>query len=378
MSKERISGNQVFWMISSMQIGMTILLTINPSIAVAKQDAWISILLSSIFSVGLAYVLTRISIMYPNESLITYAPKIMGKILGHVIILLYVLYWFTVLAIILRQYGDFMIGSILQLTPVIVPIIGMLIVAAYVTFEGIEVLARCSEVMGPLILLGIMVPLLLNIPEIQVDNLLPVLVDNSPLVLFKGALPTASFLGDNILLMMILPFLAHPREGVKGALLGSVVSGIFTLLSALECIAIFGYSTASRQTYPFLNLVRFVSFGFLQNLDAIVVAIWTIGVFIKVAIYLFAASYGSAQWFGIKRWRIFIFITIPIVIVLAMLPRNFVDSSILFPKLVAVPFNLPVIFILLPLLLWIVGAFRNRKKKGEKQKQPKAPQQEGI
>ncbi|MHA7965508.1 GerAB/ArcD/ProY family transporter [Paenibacillus sp. CAU 1782] len=374
MSKEKINGNQIFWMISTMQIGMTILLTINPSIAVAKQDAWISILLSSLFSVGLAYVLTRISIMYPNDTLVSYAPKILGKFLGHVVILLYVIYWYTVLAIILRQYADFMIGTILQLTPVIIPIIGMLLVAAYVSFAGIEVLARCSEVLGPLILLGIMVPLLLNISQIKIHNLMPFMADNTPLVLLQGALPTASFLGDNIMLMMILPFLARPREGMKGAVLGSVVAGLFTLLSAMQCIAIFGFSTASRQTYPFLNLVRFISFGFLQNLDSIVVAIWIMGIFIKVSLYLFAASYGSAQWFGVKRWRIVIFIAAPIALVLAMLPRNFVDSSILYPKLVAVPFNLPVHFILLPLLLWIVGSIRSKKKKGQKPKQqPKVP-----
>lgn len=368
MSKENISGNQIFWMISTMQIGMTILLTINPSIAVAKQDAWISILLSSLFSVGLAYVLTRISIMYPNETVVTYAPKILGKILGHIVILLYIIYWYTVLAIILRQYADFMIGTILQLTPVIIPILGMLMVAVYVSFAGIEVLARCSEVLGPIILLGIMVPLLLNISQIKINNLLPVMADNTPFVLLKGALPTASFLGDNILLMMILPFIANPRKGVKGAILGSIVAGLFTLLSAMQCIAIFGHSVASRQTYPFLNLVRFISFGFLQNLDAIVVAIWIMGIFIKVSLYLFAASYGSAQWFGVKRWRIVIFISAPIALVLSMLPRDFVDSSILFPKLVAVPFNLPVNFILLPLLLWTVGAVRNRKKKIENPK----------
>ncbi len=374
MSKEKINGNQIFWLISTMQIGMTILLTLNPSIAVAKQDAWISILISGLFSVGLAYVLTRISILYPNESLVTYAPKILGKFVGHVVILLYVVYWYTVLAIILRQYADFISGTTLQLTPVFIPILGMLLVAAYVSFAGIEVLARCSEVLGPLILLGIMVPLLLNAPQIKIHNLLPIMADNTPLVLLMGALPTASFLGDNIMLMMILPFLARPREGVKGAILGSVVASIFTLLSAMQCIAIFGQSTSSRQTYPFLNLVRFISFGFLQNLDSIVVAIWIMGIFIKVSLYLFVASYGTAQWMGIKRWRIIIFIAAPIALTLAMLPRNFVDSSILYPKLVAVPFNLPVLFILLPLLLWIVGAIRSKKKTAGKTKQlPKAP-----
>lgn len=172
--------------------------------------------------------------------------------------------------------------------------------------------------------------------------------------------------------MMVLPFLAHPRDGMKGAVIGSVVAGLFTMLSAMQCIAIFSHSTASRQSYPFLNLVRFVSFGFLQNLDAIVIAIWIMGIFIKISLYLFAASYGSAQWFGIKRWRIVIFIAAPIALVLSMLPRNFVDSSILFPKLVAVPFNLPVLFILLPLLLWIVGSIRNRKMKKKGRQQPKA------
>lgn len=368
MIKEKINGNQIFWMISTMQIGMTILLTITPSIAVAKQDAWIAIAISTLFSAGLAYVLSRISIMYPGETLVTYAPKILGKFLGHIVILLYVIYWYTVLAIILRQYADFMIGTILPLTPVLVPIIGMLLVAAYVSFAGIEVLARCSEVFGPLVLLGIMLPLLLNFSQFKINNLLPVMVDGSPLVLLKGALPTASFLGDNILLMMILPFLSKPREGTKSAVLGSVVAGVFTMFSAMQCIAIFGYSAAARQTYPFLNLVRFISFGFLQNLDSIVIAIWIMGIFIKVSLYLFAASYGSAQWFGVKRWRTVIFIAAPVALVLAMLPRNFVDSSILYPQLVAVPFNLPVHFILLPLLLWIVGFIRSKNKSKNKNK----------
>ncbi len=42
----KVSGIQVFWMITIMDIGMTLLMTFTPGLQAAKQDAWVSMLVA--------------------------------------------------------------------------------------------------------------------------------------------------------------------------------------------------------------------------------------------------------------------------------------------------------------------------------------------
>ncbi len=374
MDKQRVSSNQLFWMISTMQVGMSILLTLNPAIGTAKQDVWIATSLSALFGTGIALICSRLSVLYPGEPLTSFVPKVAGRWLGHAAIFLLMLYWFTVLAIILRQYAEFIIGTILPRTPVYIPIIGMILLACYVVYSGIEVIGRCSEIFGPLVLAGIFIPMLLNLKQVQLSNLLPIYVDNGALEIMKGALPTAAFLSDNIMLLVLFCFLVNPKDGVKSAVLGTGVAGALTVFAAFECVSIFGYMTASGHIYPFFNLVRYVSFGFLQNMDSLVVAIWIMGVFIKVSLYLFVCSFGVSEWFGIKRWRKSIFYVAPLMLLLSLLPRNFVESSVLYPKLVAIPFNLPVQSFFVPALLWLIAEIKHWRKR---KRQRLTPSSEG-
>jgi spore germination protein KB len=363
MNKQSISSNQLFWMISTMQVGMSILLTLNPATVAAKQDVWISTILSTLFGMAIAFVCSRLSVLYAGESLISFAPKAAGKWIGHFCIFLLMLYWFTVLAIILRQYAEFIIGTILPRTPVFIPIVGMLLVACYVVAAGIEVIGRCAEIFGPLVLIGILMPLLLNLKQLHFGNILPVFVDNGAVAILKGSLPTAAFLSDNIMLLMLFSFLTAPKNGIKSSMLGTGIAGLLTVFAAFECVAIFGYMTASGHIYPFFNLVRYVSFGFFQNMDSLVVAIWIMGVFIKVALYLYVCSFGLSQWFGIKRWRMSLAYIVPLMLLLSMLPRNFVESSVLYPRMIAIPFNLPVQSFFVPTFLWVIAEIRYRNKK---------------
>ncbi|MFD2614840.1 GerAB/ArcD/ProY family transporter [Paenibacillus gansuensis] len=43
--------------------------------------------------------------------------------------------------------------------------------------------------------------------------------------------------------------------------------------------------------------------GIIESLDAIVVALWIMSIFIKLALYLFVLSYGTAQWTTSEKWR---------------------------------------------------------------------------
>ncbi|NOU99637.1 GerAB/ArcD/ProY family transporter [Paenibacillus planticolens] len=357
----RISGKQLFWMILTMQLGMTLLLTINPAIQTAKQDAWLSTACATGIGIFIAFVCSRLSLLYPGQTLIDFCRSLFGRYIGYLIIFLYFLLWYSVLAIILRQYSEFIAATILPKTPILVPILGMLLVAIYVTFLGIEAIARCCEILGPFTLLGIAIPLLLSLKNIHINNILPIYVDSGALTILKGALPTSTFLGDCILLLVVMGFVAKPKTGVKPAMFGVASAGLLTSFSTFLIVSIFGHRTASGQTYPYFNLVRYISyFDFFQNLDSFVIAIWIISVFTKVSLYFFVCTYGTAQVFGVQKWRRMMLFVAPVLVLLALIPRDFIDSSVFFPQKIAIPFLFPLQMFSLPLLMWGIAKWKHK------------------
>jgi spore germination protein KB len=355
----QIGGKQLFWMILTMQLGMTLLLTINPSIQTAKQDAWLSTICATGIGVGVAFVSSRLNLAHPGQTMMEFSKRLLGRYIGYVVIVVYLIFWYSVLAIILRQYSEFIVATILPRTPILVPILGMLLVAIYVTFSGIEVIARCCEILGPLTLFGIAIPLLLSLKNIHINNILPIYVDTGAMTILKGALPTSTFLGDCILLLVIMGFLSKPQTGVKPAILGVAAAGLLTSISTFLIVSVFGHLTASGQTYPYFNLIRYISYyDFFQNLDSFVIAIWIISVFTKVSLYFFVCTYGTAQSFGLKKWRRMMWFVAPVTALLTLIPRDFIDSSVLFPQKIAIPFFLPIHAVCLPLLMWGVAKWK--------------------
>ncbi|MBO7746981.1 endospore germination permease [Paenibacillus sp. MWE-103] len=356
---ERIGGKQLFCVIAVMQSGMNVLLTINPAIAAARQDAWLSELLAGAVGLFMVFVHARLSLLFPGMTFVEYVVKIVGKWAGNALIGFYMLFWYVVLAMILRQYTEFILSTILPRTPMLVPLLGLLLAAVYVTVAGIEVLARCAELFGPFILLGIFLPLLLSISDMKINNLLPVFADTGMLKIVQGSLPTMTFLGDCVIMCMLYKFVERPERGSRFVLLGVAVSSFLTCVSTFLVIAVLGQAQGAGITYPYFNLIRNTSyFDFVQNLDSLVIAIWIVSVFIKVSLYLFVCAHGTAQWFGVRRWRRMLWFTAPAVLAISLVPRDFVESSVIFPQRIAIPYILPYHMFGIPLILWAIAKIR--------------------
>ncbi|MDQ0875939.1 hypothetical protein QFZ77_004598 [Paenibacillus sp. V4I3] len=121
---------------------------------------------------------------------------------------------------------------------------------------------------------------------------------------------------------------------------------------------------ATGQTYPYFNLVRYISiYDFFQNLDSFMIPIWIIGVFVKVSIYVFICTYGTAQVCKVTNWPRMLWFVIPVVILIAMVPRSYFDSSIFFPKKIVLPYILPIHLLGLPVLLWGISLLKNKKNR---------------
>ncbi|WP_214630323.1 GerAB/ArcD/ProY family transporter [Paenibacillus agaridevorans] len=355
----KISGLQLFWLIVNTITGLGILFTLSPAIAEAKQDAWISITLAGIIGLCMMILAVKVSLLYPKQTFIQYSQTILGKWLGKILVVPFFMMWYSVSGIILRNSTEFIYVALFNETPLIVLSIVMLILAIYVVYTGgLEGIARCSELIGPIIILMLLGTFILSLNQLDWQQLTPVYADSGWKSILKGATPLVAFYGDIILFVMVFYFLTDFRQIFTRSMWGMAVSSILTIIATAMIIMTFGPTIPSRMWFPFLSMTRFISvLGFIENVDIFVVIIWMFSVFIKLSLYLFVTIYGTAQWLNMKDWKKLIWIVVPIVFLYSLLPRNIAEVAVNFQQSL-IPRALLVYACVFLLLLWIVGLIR--------------------
>jgi spore germination protein KB len=359
-----ISGNQLFWIIFTMQTGMSLLLSITPVVTYANQDGWISVILAGILSLLVTWMTIKLSLRYPNLSLIEFSRSILGKWLGSLIIIPYLIKWYSIIGAILRQCSDFLHLMLFDRTPYWVLILMTIVLLVYITItRGVESIARCAEVIGPLLIITVIIVFLLSIKYMDWHKILPIMADNKPLGIWKGSLAPMSFFAESTILTMLIPFMSKPGAAMPKAIRGSLLAFLMIWLITIAVIISFG-QLASGMRYPFFVMTGFIStMEFIQNIDAYVVIIWFFSVFIKLALYVFAASYGTAQWLGIKNWKNVIWFVVAVGFVVSVSFKNVDQASIDYPSTYRIPIDFPVTAIAIPLLLLVVSFFRKKTAK---------------
>ncbi|WP_169091358.1 endospore germination permease [Paenibacillus sp. PL91] len=359
----KISGYQLFWLIFTMEFGMTAIFTLSPAVFLAKQDAWISMILATLICLFTTYVAVKLSLLYPEQTFIQYSQLIIGKWLGRIILVPYFLMWVSVTGVILREYADFVYISLFSSTPLWIIILIMLGAIGYVTYTGgLRSISRCSEIIGPISMVGIILIIIFSVKDWDWLRILPVYSNTGFLPLVKGSLTPASFLAESFMVVMLIAFMSKPKRAMISSLLGVTVASVAVLAMTLIVIMVFGPNLPSKFIYPLYSVVTYFSvMEFIQNVDVLVVLLWIIGIFIKLSLYLFITSYGTAQLFHIKKWKHTIWLIAPIVFVISLLPRNTIDTMS-FAKSFWHDVIFPINLIGIPLLLWIIGTIRKKNR----------------
>lgn len=356
----KVTGMQVFWMIFIMDLGMTLIMTLTPSLQAAKQDVWISIIIAGCIILLATVLVTNASLLHPDQTLIELSQTVLGKWIGKAVIVIYFVQWYTILPIVMRQFVDVIHIMILPSTPKAAVMIIMLLLIVYATYSGgIVSIARCSEILGPIIVLMVIVALISSLNNADLTYLLPVFADSGMTGIITGALPPASYLGHSVEYLMLASFLYQPRKGAPYAYWGVIAATFFVLIAMLMATVTIGTNLAPKMWYPFFEMSRKISlFGFIENFDPLTIVIWVASVFIKLAIYLFITSYGTAQFLNIKNWRVMVWLITPVVMAFAYFPKNVSEATANYLLNYWVPYALPINMIGLPLLLLIVGKIR--------------------
>lgn len=373
MEKAKISAKQLFVVVVLFEMGSAILVGLAST---AKQDAWITILLGMIGGITLFIVYHRLFLFYPDLPLTSYVQKIVGKWMGRILALLYIVYFIYIAGRVLRDFGELLTATIYTNTPLIFLITVLMITILYAINKGFEVIARVGELFFVVVYLMAIAGFFLIIFSglIHLENLKP-MVENGWMPILKTTMrETLTFpFGEMIVFTMLLPYLNKPEKAKVMCILGMVLSGINITIASVINVATLGVDLFVRAPYPLLATVGKIQLAqFIERLDVLFMLYLMIAGFIKVAIFYYAAVIGTADLFNFKDYRK---LTLPIgtiVLFAAMvMAQNYMEHIKEGLDVVPILLHWPL-QIIIPVLLLVIAYLR--KKISQKQSMPDVSQ----
>lgn len=325
LKKEIISTNQFVWMLFSIITSFTTLQIPGLLIFHAGRDAWIAVILAWFFDVLLAIVYAYMGIRFPGQNFVQYSMTILGKYFGRIVGMMFPLFFLMVTSLLMRAIGVLISNVILPSTPLEVILLSGYIFIAYAVKKGIEVIARASEIMGPIYLLSFIILFILISPAIKISRLKPQFIEGF-YPAFSGSIFILAFIGICIIMGMYIPICNHIENGFIAKFI-AVSLGAFVVCSlVIFCICIFGTEQAGNMVNPGLMLARMIKIG--NAIDRVEV-IWFIlaieaGLMTSVSL-IWASSLGISQIIGLRTYKPIVY---PVILIAAVLSITSFDSNV--------------------------------------------------
>lgn len=322
--KEIINTNQFVWMLFIIITSFTSIQVPALLISQAGRDAWLSIIGGWILDVSLAVVYAYMRLRFPGQNFVQYSITILGKVVGRMVGIFFPLFFLLSCSLLMQGFSQLINTFFFPTTPLLLIVIPALFVAAYAARQGIEVVGRSTEVLGPLYLLSIIVIGLLVSPSAEFDRLQPQF-DNGIYPFLIGSPFILTYYGICIIMAMYIPICNHPENRFLAKFIAVSLGAIFVTITVVLSVAVFGYEQIANVGAPGLELSRMISFGnYLDRLEIIWMLLVTGAGIIASANLLWAFSLGLSQIMGLNTYKSLVY---PAALLAGMLTLTSFHSS---------------------------------------------------
>jgi spore germination protein KB len=298
--------------ITAYQLLVIMILTPYPTAALfylapeTKQDIWIAL----IFYAGVSIIIQSIYISmfkkYPNDTIVTYLPKVYGKFLGYFLSALYIIYFIYLASRNLRDFTELILVFSLQNFPMIFVAGFLMITVTYSVYKGIENLSSLAQAIIIILLIGkILAIFLLKMTDgvFQVNRFLPILMDGVKPILTKGWSLIFFPYGEFIVSTMFYTFVIERTRVRKTVYFAVIFEAVLLIINNLIFLCALGYHFASSVNYPLLETYRLIHIGeFLSRLEILLLILMIFDGFVKLCIFMYAGVLGIYQLNKNKHW----------------------------------------------------------------------------
>lgn len=359
-----ILSSQFAAILSVTIIGVGILSLPRLVVEGAGPDNWLLLIAASGAALFIGLVMAFVVKKFPGKTYLELTQNAFGKPVGTLITLGFSFYLIIFSAAEVRIFGEVTKQYLLFNTPLEVLSVTLLILAVYLARSGIETIARMAEVIFPIATVIAILMVLPVLPELDVSYILPIL--RTPFMDFLKAVPTIffSYLGIEFILLYG-SFVKDTKKVHKSVLLTVGLVTWFYLSVTWLTVSRFGLIETTHITWPALELFKTVDIpgAFLENIEAFIMAIWILSVFMTLAVAYFGASLTLSQAIKSKEQNYLVLPLLPIIYFIAMIPDNIAQVTE-FMDMYA--FYMGTLYIAVIPIAILVMSFFKKEKRGKK------------
>jgi hypothetical protein len=236
---------------------------------------------------------------FSNKSIVDDSKEIFGKILGKVILLPYIAV-LIITNLFLLVFSTGYIQFVMEKASGVGLWIAISILVGYLSYSGIETIARSNTIGSFILLVGIVIIILTTplVITINLDNLKP-LIFSFKKVIAGGLYPARLFFYHSVILIVLKPYFSKKRGAIKAIGLSNLIIQIVVSILVILLVATFGKELAVTLNFSFHNLSDLS----LAGVETITFVIWILGNILKIGIFNFAAVKLIANLFELKDYR---------------------------------------------------------------------------
>ncbi|PLT29451.1 spore gernimation protein GerB [Peribacillus deserti] len=295
---KQVSAYFVFYLVTSMQIGVGILGFERYISKAAGNDAWISIIISGLSIHVLLWVIYQILETGQND-IFGIQKHLFGKWIGGFFNFFLILYLTVFGIIVLRSFVEVIqVWMFPDLRTWYLSMI-ILVLVYLAVFGGFRVIVGLT-------LLGVIygLPLLLlKFFPLQQSHFyyLEPIMNHSISDLYQGSkIMTLNYLGFETL-FFYYPFIKDAQKSQKWAHLGMLFTIAIYLFTGLVSFVYFSKEQLAHTIWPTLSLWQTVDLPFIQRFEYFGLAIWLFVILPDLCMYVWAASRGIKELFHLKQ-----------------------------------------------------------------------------
>lgn len=299
-----ISTKQVGRLLLGYTLGASLLVMPSGMARIFGPGAWlVTLTFGMIFVVG-GWLTARLVEKYPEETIVEFGPKLLGKILGFIFNIILALFFLSVVPYQTRAMVELVNIAIIPNGPAWFISAFFLFTVVYGVIKGLDTFVQMNEFLIIIsVIIGIAV-VLLGWENINVVHLLPLFYYRD--LHMKSTIDilalSFSFFGYPII-FYIAPFLKKPGKMTGFTVRTLIFITIIYSFLVLTVVGVFGVKEAGSQGWPVLELAKSIHLpgSILERMDLVIILSWIPAIYTTATGSLFFGVEGLARMFHLKK-----------------------------------------------------------------------------
>lgn len=328
----------------------------------AGTAGWIMSIFSSVVTFILFFIFMKLYARFENKDILDIAKHLGGNPLKIFIGLFTAGIALLLDIIFIREFSEDMKVISLPMSPLSFIMIFFAIGAVLGNMLGIEAIVRLNAIIVPVISAAFIIILLGVIPQMEFNNIFPILGTGTKDILGNGLFRVSVF-SELLAIFYFAPFLGDYKKVRSTGYITLGISSVFLLVSSLTYILAFSYPSSLEPFNPIYQMARLINLGrFFQRIESLFVFIWAMAALLYLTSVFYLAVYAIAKSTGLKYMRPLIMPLAVIVFSAAFFQPNLISTikikTNFIYKTVGIGSFVTFAFVML------LAQFRKRTKKG--------------